>query len=326
MALVSFHDRRSFGEKLDRLVIDGRLTRTEADELELAPRVFIPLREVIGYLGGLIVLVGGVWTTSAALEAASPMSTAVLLYIAGAIVMTLALWMQTHFGRKENILGRRGGEVVELLGTAALVAAVAITLNELLTIRAEHLALWVAVPGLLWSFVRLGRSMFASTISACAAWIAVVAASVSLLDTGDTWSAVIFTLGGLVLFSFSLSKPPFSFAPSAAGVLMMIFSSNGINGTDSSVWLTLFPLAVAGLLFLCGAAGARIEVLLVSGVAVTVDVGIIAARTTDSDLVSGLVVTAIGALMLAASVYTVTSSRRSSPISSSSASTRTSLS
>ena len=323
MALVSFQDRRSFGEELDHLVDTGRLTRAEADELEWAPRIFIPLREVIGYLGGLVVLVGVVWTTSAALQDASPMSIAALLYVAGAIAVALAFWMQAHFGRNDNMLGRRGGEVVELLGSAALVAAVAITLNEQ-NFRGEHIVLWVAVPGLVWSFVRLERSMFAATLGACASWIAIVAASVSLLDAGDTWSAIIFTLGGFVLFSFSLSEPPFSFAPHAAGVLTMIFASNGMNGADRSAWFTLIPLAVAALLSLYGTASARIEVLLVSGIAVTADVGIIAARAIDSDVVSGLVVTAVGALMLAASVYTVTSSRQSSPTSSSSASIRTS--
>ena len=323
MALVSFQDRTSFGEELDRLVAAGRLTRAEADDLEIAPRVFVPLREVIGYLGGLVVLVGVVWTTSAALQDASPMSIAALLYIAAAIVLSLSFWMQVRFSRADNILGRRGGEVLELLGSGALAAAVAITLNEQ-GLRGEHIALWIAAPGLVWSFIRLERSMFAATIASCAAWIAVISASVSLLDAGDTWSAVIFTLGGFVLFAFSLSEPPFSFAPHSVGVLTMIFASNGINGADRSAWFTLFPLAVAGLLFLYGAAGARIEVLLVSGVAVTVDVGIIAARAIDSDVVSGLVVTAVGALMLAASVYTVTSSRQSSPTSSSSASIRTS--
>jgi hypothetical protein len=108
------------------------------------------------------------------------------------------------------------------------------------------------------------------------------------------------------------------------GVLMMIFASNGMNGADRSAWFTLFPLAVAALLFLYGTAGARVEVLLVAGIAVTVDVGILVGRAIDSDVASGLVVTAVGALMLAASVYTVTSSRRSSPTSSSSVSIRTS--
>lgn len=323
MALVSFQDRRSFGEELDRLVTEGRLTRAEADELELAPRIFIPLREVVGYLGGLVVLVGVVWTTAAALQDVSPMSIAALLYIAGALATALAFWMQAHFGRTANELGRRGGEVIELLGSAALVAAVAITLNEQ-NLRGEHIVLWIAVPGLVWSFVRLEHSMFTATITACAAWVAVVSASVSLLDAGDTWTSIIFTLAGFVLLSFSLSDPPFAFAPHSVGVLMMIFASNGINGADRSAWFTLFPLAVAGLLFLYGTAGARIEVLLVSGVAVTADVGIIAARSIDSDVVSGLVVTAVGALMLAASVYTVTSARRSSPTSSSSVSMQTS--
>lgn len=323
MALVSFQDRRSFGEELDQLVTEGRLTRAEADNLSFAPRIFVPLREVVGYLGGLIVLVGVVWTTSAALQDASPMSIAALLYVAGAIVVSLALWMQVRFDRTDNVLGRRGGEVVELLGSGALVAAVAITLHEQ-DIRGEHIALWIAVPVLVLSLARLQRSMFAATLASCAAWIATVVASVSLLDPSDTWSAIIFTLAGFVLFSFSLSEPPFSFAPHAAGVLMMIFASNGINGADRSAWFTLFPLAVAALLFLYGTAGARIEVLLVSGVAVTVDVGIIAARAIGSDVVSGLIVTAVGALMLGASVYTVTSARRSSPTSSSSVSIQTS--
>lgn len=323
MALVSFQDRKSFGEQLDTLVASGRLTRAEADDLEIAPRIFIPLREVLGYLGGLVILVGVVWTTTAALEDASPMSIAALLYIAAAIVLSLAFWMQVRFARLDNVLGRRGGEVIELLGSAALVAAVAITLNEQ-NLRGEHVVLWIAVPGLVWSFLRLERSMFAATIASCVSWIAVVAASVSLLDAGDSWTAVIFTLGGFVLFAFSLSEPPFSFAPHAVGVLTMIFSSNGINGADRSAWLTLFPLAVAALLFLYGAAGSRLEVMLVSGIAVTVDVGILVGRSIESDVVSGLVVTAVGAALLAASIYTVTSSRRSSPTSSSSASIRTS--
>lgn len=323
MALVSFQDRKSFGEQLDALVAAGRLTQAEADDLAIAPRIFVPLREVLGYLGGLVVLVGVIWTTTAALQDASPMSIAALLYIAAALVLSLAFWMQVRFARADNILGRRGGEVLELLGSVALVAAVAITLNEQ-GLRGEHVALWIAVPGLVWSFARLDRSMFAATITSCAAWIAIVAASVSLLDAGDSWTAVIVTLGGFVLFAFSLSEPPFSFAPHSVGVLMMIFASNGMNGADRSAWFTLFPLTVATLLFLYGTASARIEVLLVAGVAATVDVGILVSRSIESDVVSGLVVTAVGVALLAASVYTVTSSRRSSPTSSSSVSIRTS--
>jgi hypothetical protein len=166
--------------------------------------------------------------------------------------------------------------------------------------------------------------MFAATVASCVAWIAIIAASVSLLDASDSWSAVVFTLGGFVLFAFSLSEPPFSFAPHAVGVLTMIFASNGINGADRSAWFTLFPLAVAALLFLYGAASSRIEVMLVAGIATTVDVGILVGRSIESDVVSGLVVTAVGAALLAASVYTVTSARRSSPTSSSSVSVRTS--
>ncbi|MEY2626877.1 MAG: hypothetical protein RJB08_636 [Actinomycetota bacterium] len=311
MALVSFQDRKSFFDELDQFVANGRLSSDEADRLAVAPRVYFPLREVLGYLGGLVVLVGVVWTTTAALQDASPMSIAALLYIAGAVVLACAFFMQSHFIRSSNELGRRAGEVIELLGGAAWVAAVAITLNEQ-NIRGEHIVLWVAVPGLVYSMLRLERTMFNATLMACAAWIALIAASNSLIDAGDSWTSIVFTLAGLVLIAFALSEPPFAFAPHSVGVVVMLFGSAAMNGADRSSWYTLFPLAVAAALFLYGAASSRIEVLIVSGVATTINVGILSSRAFSSDVVSGLAVTAVGAALIAASIWSVTSSRRSS--------------
>lgn len=321
MAVVSFRDRTSFLDELDDLVERGRITSAEAEQLATAPRVYVPLREVLGYLGGLVVLVGVIWTTTAALQDASPMSIAALLYIAGALVLVLAFYLQSRFRRTSNELGRRAGEVIEVLGAVAWVAAVSITLNEQ-NFRGEHIVLWVSVPGLLYSMIRLERTLFNATIMACAAWIAVVAASNSLIDAGDSWTAVVFTLAGFVLIAFALSEPPFSFAPHTVGVLMMLFGSSAMNGADRSAWYTLFPLAVAAGLFLYAAGSARIEVLLAAGIATTANVGILSSRAFGSDIVSGLAVTAVGAALIGASAWAITSSRRSSRSSSSSASFR----
>ena len=311
MALVAFRDRKSFFDELDQLVDQGRISDAEADRLVEAPRIFVPLREVLGYLGGLVVLVGVIWTTAASLQDASPMSIAALLYIAGAIVLTLASWMQSRFTRSVNELGRRAGEVIELLGAVAWVAAVSITLNEQ-NLRAEHIVLWVAVPGLVYSLLRLGRTMFNATLLACAAWIAVVSATNSLVDAGDNWTSITFTLAGLVLIMFALSEPPFAFAPHSVGVVVMIFGSSVMNGADRSAWFTLFPLAIAAALFLYAAGSARVEVLIISGIATTVNVGILSSRAFGSDVVAGLAVTAVGAALIATSAWAVTSSRRSS--------------
>lgn len=321
MAFVSFRDRTSFLDEVDKLVESGRLTDAEADRLVDAPRIFVPLREVLGYLGGLVVLVGVIWTTTAALEDASPMSIAALLYIAGALVLVLAFYLQSRFRATSNELGRRAGEVVELLGIVAWVAAVSITLNEQ-NFRGEHIVLWVASPVLVYSIARLDRVLFDATIMACAAWIAVVAAANSLIDSTDTWTAIVFTLAGVVLVAFALSDPPFSFAPHTVGVLMMLFGSSVMNGADRSAWYTLFPLAIAFALFLYAAGNARIEVLLASGIATTVNVGVLSSRAFSSDVVAGLAVTAVGAALVATSAWSITSARRSSPSSSSSASFR----
>ena len=319
MALVSFRDRASFVEELDQLVEQGRLTDAEVDRLITAPRIFVPLREVLGYLGGLVVLVGVIWTTTAALQDASPMSIAALLYVAGAVVLVAAFYMQSRFVTSANELGRRAGEVVEVLGIGAWVAAVSITLHEQ-NFRGEHIVLWVASPVLVYAIARLDRVLFNATIMACAAWIAVVAASNSLIDATDTWTAIVFTLAGVVLIAFALSEPPFAFAPHTIGVLMMLFGSSAMNGADRSAWYTLFPLAVAVALFLYAAGSARIEVLLASGIATTANVGILSSRAIGSDVVSGLAVTAVGAALIGASAWAITSSRKSSRSSSSSAS------
>ena len=326
MALVSFQDRSSFFEELDHLVASGRLTAAEAGRLAAAPRIYVPLREVLGYLGGLVVLVGVVWTTSAALKDASPMSIAALLYIAGAAITALAFWMQARFERGTNALGRRAGEVIELLGLAALAGAVGITLHEQ-GVRGEHIALWIAAPLLVYALGRISgiafmQPMFNATVVVCAAWIAVIAATNALIDPSDTWSALIFTAAGFVLLAFSVSEPPFAFAPHTVGVITMIFGASAMNGADRSAWYTLFPLAVSAGLFLYAAASARIEVLLVAGISTTANVGILVGRAIESDVVSGLVVTAVGVALILASLKAVTSSRRSSPTSSSSVSIR----
>lgn len=51
-------DRLSQPEVLEQLVRTGRLTDSEAELVEKAPRFSLPTREIVGYLGGLLVLVG----------------------------------------------------------------------------------------------------------------------------------------------------------------------------------------------------------------------------------------------------------------------------
>ena len=75
MALVSFQDRRSFGEELDRLVNEGRLTRAEADDKIAEGREAARIFNGAG-ITGMVLLVAGI-TTAAVGHGIAPDETSV---------------------------------------------------------------------------------------------------------------------------------------------------------------------------------------------------------------------------------------------------------
>ena len=296
MALFSLKEHTSFDARLDDLVAAGKITEADATELAEAPRWILPTGEILGYLGGLVLAVGLVWTLSAALQDASPMSIAALLYIAGAAILLGAGFLQ----RKEAV-AHRAGEVLEIAGIGAWVAAVAITLNEA-DIRSEHIILYIAVPIVIYGFLRRTRAEFSGTVMMTAAWLFVVGATTSLLDMTDGWSASMFLGGGTVLFAVAQTPMNFDFAPRSVGVITMVFASNAVSGIVGTAPSTFVPLAVCAALFAYAAYSLRYEILLVAGVGFTVAVGILSSRLVSSDVVSGLIITATGAALVGIAV------------------------
>ena len=296
MALFSLKEHTSFDSRLDDLIAAGKITAAEADELAEAPRWILPTGEILGYLGGVVLAVGLVWTMSAALRDASPMSIAALLYIAGAAILLAAAYLQ----RKEGV-AHRAGEVLEIAGIVAWVAAVAITLNEA-DIRSEYIILDIAIPVTIYGFLRRTRAEFSGTIMMSAGWMFVVGSTTSLLDMTDGWSASMFLGGGAVLFAVAHTPMKFDFAPRSVGVVTMVFASNAVSGIVGTAPSTLVPLSVCAALFAYAAYSLRYEILLVAGVGFTVAVGILSSRVVSSDVVSGLIVTATGAALVGIAV------------------------
>jgi hypothetical protein len=296
MALFSLKQNTSFDSRLDDLVAAGKITEEQAVELAEAPRWILPTGEILGYLGGLVLAVGLVWTLVAALQDASPMSIAALLYIAGAAILLIAGFLQ-----REGDVARRAGEVLELAGVVAWVAAVAITLHES-DVRTEYAILNIAVPVTIYGFLRRTRAEFSGTIMLTAGWLFVVGAVNGLLDTTDAWSASMFLGGGVVLFVVAHTPMNFDFAPRSVGVITMIIASNGISGILDTIAAGLVPLIVCATLFAYAAISLRYEILLAAGIGFTVAVGILSSRVVDSDVVSGLIVTATGAVLVGVAV------------------------
>jgi hypothetical protein len=304
MALISLKEHQSFGSRLDELVNAGKITDAEADDLVAAPRWVLPTGEILGYLGGLVLAVGLVWTMAAALTDASPMSIAALLYIAGAGILVLAAFLQ----RKGDV-ARRAGEVLELAGGIAWVAAVAITLNES-GIRAEHIILYIAVPVTIYGFLRRTYADFSGTMMLSAGWMFTVGALSSLSDMSDIWSTLMVLGGGVVLFAVSHTPMNFDFAPRSVGVVVIVFTSNSVSGMAGTAPATLLPLTMCALLFAYAAMTVRYEILLVAGIGLTVAVGVLSSRVVDSDVTSGLIVTATGAALVGYALYALKHKRQ----------------
>jgi hypothetical protein len=296
MALFSLKQHTSFDSRLDDLVAAGSITEEQATELAEAPRWILPTGEILGYLGGLVLAVGLVWTLVAALQDASPMSIAALLYVAGAAVLALAWFLQ-----RKGAVAHRAGEVLEIGGVIAWVAAVAITLNES-DIRAEWIILDIAIPVTVYGFLRRNHAEFSGTIMMTAAWMFVVGAFTSLTDMSDAWGTVMYLGGGAVLFTVAHTPMHFAFAPRSVGVIAMIMASNSTSSVVATAPAAFVPLAVCAALFAYAALILRYEILLAAGVGFTVAVGLLSSRVVDSDVVSGLIVTATGAILLGVAV------------------------
>jgi hypothetical protein len=296
MALFSLKQLTSFDSRLDDLVAAGTITEEQATELAEAPRWILPTGEILGYLGGLVLAVGLVWTLVAALQDASPMSIAALLYIAGAAVLALAWFLQ-----RKGAVAHRAGEVLEIAGVGAWVAAVAITLNEA-DFRAEHIILNIAIPVTIYGFLRRNHAEFSGTIMMTAAWMFVVGALSSLIDMSDAWSTVMFLAGGAVLFAVAHTPMNFDFAPRSVGVIAMIIASNATSGVIGTAPAAFVPLSVCAALFAYAAISLRYEILLAAGVGFTVAVGVLSSRMVKSDVVSGLIITATGATLVGIAV------------------------
>ncbi|MGA0916952.1 MAG: hypothetical protein ACO36F_10515, partial [Ilumatobacteraceae bacterium] len=68
-------------EILDRLVREGRIDPTEAESISRAPGLSFSMSELVGYLGGVIVVVGLIRLLAAA--EASPSAIAIMLVVTG---------------------------------------------------------------------------------------------------------------------------------------------------------------------------------------------------------------------------------------------------
>ncbi|MFM8857279.1 MAG: hypothetical protein ACKOI2_08780 [Actinomycetota bacterium] len=288
------------------LVERGRLTQSEADGVAAAPRFTLPIREIVSYLAGLIVLVGVIRLIAAVLEDASEIAIASVLYIVA--IITGALSWRLH---KRTGAWGRFAEVLELatLGSGGL--AIGLTLVDV-DLRDEWAAIIPAVLVAGWGTFRLRSSQFVSALSLPVGVMVIAGQIASLLDWYEELGSIPIMVGGAVLIAFGLTKPHLAFILRGVGAIAILGSSVALSAERDGLDGLLPGLLLGIAIFALGAVRMWIDLILPGGALVVLAVSIFIFRHIDNDVLEGVLVVLVGLVVLAGTTVVVRRSHRAS--------------
>ncbi len=289
---------------LTDLVDRGRLTREEADSIAEAPRFTLPVREIVSYLAGLIVLVGIIRLIAAVLEDASEIAIAAVLYVVSVVTGGFSWRLHTRTGA-----WGRFAEVLELAALASGGVAIGLTLTDL-DLRDEWAALVPAALAVLWGISRIRSSQFVSALSLPVSVMVVAGQTATLLDWHEELSSIPIMIGGAILIGLGMTRVRLPFIMRAVGAVAILGSSTALSaerdGLDGLLPGLLLGIAIFGL----GSIRMWIDLILPGGVLVVLSVSIFIFRHVDNDVLEGVLVVLIGLAVLAVTTLVVRRGRR----------------
>ena len=284
--------RRTQREVLDHLVSTGRLSSEESHEITGAPLWTFSVRELIGYLGGLIVAAGVVQIISVVFRDASKWAVVTALYTA-TVVLGLVSWQLAKRGSWQQRLA----EVFEIAALGAAAGATGIILDDL-DMRGEWIGFILTGAGVLWGFARTLRSRFVGTVvlSWSLPFFAIVTAQ--LIDENSDWlSGVTMLVAAAVLLAVGNSPVGAPFVARAVGSIFVISGSFTLGGgLDSPAHL--IPIVTGALLFTIATSILAPEMLVAGAICVVGGVVMTVNEWIEGDLARGLVIVATGLGML----------------------------
>lgn len=283
-------------EVLSSFVRSGHLTKAEAKEIEGAPKVWIPAREIFSYLGALIILIGIVRLFIVVFKDASIWSIVVALYVGAVSTAFTAFRTQRSKGA-----WHRFGEVMEIVALGTCATATGLWINEVGISRGwpPFIAAAVVLP---WSLFRLKNAEFASIISFPASLITFAASLGVIVGLRNENTALPIMMAGLLIVlagAQNISSPRFLRA--IGGVVVLMSAPNFM--ADRSGFGGLVPvLIIGGLLFAVGATRMWLELIPTSALVIVISVVSFVIRNIDNEVAQAVVILATGLIVVVASV------------------------
>lgn len=286
------------------LVTRGRLTQSEADAIGSAPRFTLPIREIVSYLAGLIVLVGVIRLIAAVLEDASKIAIAAVLYVVAAITGVLSWKLHPRRGA-----WGRFAEVLELAALGSGGLAIGLTLVDL-DLRDEWAAIIPAVLAAAWGIVRSRSSQFVSALSLPVSVMIVAGQASSLLDWREELGSIPIMIGGAILIALGMTRMHLAFIVRGVGAIAILGSSTALSAERDGLDGLLPGLLIGIAIFALGSVRMWIDLILPGGVLVVLSVSIFIFRHVDNDVLEGVLVILVGLAVLAATTLVVRRGRR----------------
>ena len=289
-------DQKTQHEVLSSFVRSGHLTKAEAKEIEGAPKVWLPAREIFSYLGALIILIGIVRLFIVVFKDASIFSIVVALYVGAFSAALTAFRTQRSKGA-----WHRFGEVMEIVALGTCATATGLWINETGISRGwpPFIAAAVILP---WTILRLKNAEFASVISFPASLVACAASFGVIVGLRNENTALPIMVAGLLIVlagAQDISSPRFLRA--IGGVVVLMSAPNFMAGRSGLGGL-IPVLLVGGLLFALGATRMWLELIPTSALVVVISVVSFVIRNIDNEVVQAVVILATGLIVVVASI------------------------
>ncbi|MEN9553070.1 MAG: hypothetical protein RLY24_665 [Actinomycetota bacterium] len=278
---------------LDDLVSRGVIDANQADNIANAPRWSFTIRELVTYLGSLIIAAGVLRLLALAFKDASVGVIATALYVV-AVLAGVASWKLSSGSE----IRQRFAEVLELGALGAATGATGIVLDQA-DMRGEWIGFILSSAGAAWGLWRCTQTRFAGTLAMSFGVMGVAVALEEIINPDSQISGGLFILvAGVVVAGMGLRDIGARQIARAVGSLYIIIGSMNIASAEE--WLRPTPIATGAVLFALGALLLAPEMLVAGAFCIVAGVIMTTVEWIDNEMAQGLVIIATGLVVLGA--------------------------
>lgn len=280
-------------ELLDGLVDSGAINEDQAKDIMSAPRWSFSVRELVSYLGALIVGVGVIRVFAFALKDASIGIIAVALYVLSAVVGFTSWKLRSGSETKQRL-----GEVFELVSLVSAVGATGIVFDQI-EMPGEWIGLVLTASVAVWGVIRCRAARFAGTVALSAGIVGVSISLSAVIGVENLFvNGGLVLVAGVVLVGAGLTHIRSQQLARTVGSLFIIIGSMMIGSAED--WSRPASIITGAALFAAGTVLLAPEMLVAGAFCVVAGVVMTVMEWVNNELAQGLVIIAAGLVVLGA--------------------------